>query len=169
MERCSDAPEAEEVSEPRLVANGEPAETATDDAAKEDTSVLKLKVPDANDEPDARPSAEASEVDAQPIGWSGSRRPTVPLSVPTDRGSLAYDLAGCKRVLVFNQKNFAPRLKLNTRNGTEVHLALLHWTRMDLGGCPVDRVDLQVAGLGCGHLHRQHRRPDTGHYPQAGF
>ena len=39
------------------------------------------------------------------------------------RDSVSYNLSGLKRVLVFNQKNFAARLKLNPRNGTEVSMA----------------------------------------------
>lgn len=142
---CSDAPD--EASEHCLVTNGKPAEAATDDAAKEDASVLKLHVPDADDEPDARPSAEASEVDAQPIGWSGDRRPTVPLSVPSARGSLAYDLAGRKRVIVFNQKNFAPRLKLNPRNGTEVDVRSIESTFKSLDWEVATYTDSTVAQI----------------------
>ena len=36
------------------------------------------------------------------------------------RDRVSYNLSGLKRVLIFNQKNFASRLKLNPRNGTEV-------------------------------------------------
>jgi len=69
---------------------------------------------------DARPKADASEVDAKRISWPRGEAGGDALSVPSSRDSICYDLTGLKRVIIFNQKTFASRLKLNPRNGTEI-------------------------------------------------
>jgi len=108
---------------------------------------LVLKIPPANDVPDARPSADPSEVDAKPIGWSRESPPPPALSVPTSRNSVSYNLSGLKRVLIFNQKNFASRLKLNARNGTEVDVRSIEGTFKSLDWEVTTYTDSTVAQI----------------------
>jgi len=82
-------------------------------------NATKVHVPETIDT-DAKPTAEASEVDAKPITWPSGSSPGEPISVPTGSDSKSYVLEGTKKVIIFNQKTFAPRLKLNPRKGTEV-------------------------------------------------
>jgi len=114
----------------------------------EDTgNTLVLKIPPTNDVPDARPSADPSEVDAKPIGWSRESPPPPALSVPTARDSVSYNLSGLKRVLVFNQKNFASRLKLNPRHGTEVDVRSIEGTFKSLDWEVTTYTDSTVAQI----------------------
>jgi len=83
-------------------------------------NATKLKIPPASDTPDAKPSADPSEVDAKPIAWPSGSSPNDPISIPTGLNSKSYALEGTKKVVIFNQKIFAPRLKLNPRKGTEI-------------------------------------------------
>jgi len=78
--------------------------------------------------PDAKPSADPSEVDANPISWPQTGAGREVISVPSARDSNTYDLTGVKKVIIFNQKTFAPRLKLNPRNGTEVDVRAIQVT-----------------------------------------
>jgi len=60
------------------------ASNANGDVLKsEDT--LELNIPLPKDIPDARPSADPSEVDAKPLSWSRECAPPTALSVPTAR------------------------------------------------------------------------------------
>jgi len=79
-----------------------------------------VHIPPTSDTPDARPSADASEVDAKPIPWPSGSSPSESISAPTAKDSKCYTLEGTKKVIIFNQKIFAPRLKLNPRKGTEI-------------------------------------------------
>ena len=83
-------------------------------------NATKLKIPPASDTPDAKPSADPSEVDAKPIAWPSGSSPNDPISIPTGLNSKSYALEGTKKVIIFNQKIFTPRLKLNPRKGTEI-------------------------------------------------
>ena len=83
-------------------------------------NATKIHIPPTSDTPDARPSADASEVDAKPIAWPSGSSPNDPISIPTSKDSKCYALEGTKKVVIFNQKIFAPRLKLNPRKGTEI-------------------------------------------------
>jgi len=83
-------------------------------------NATKVQIPPTTDTPDARPSADPSEVDAKPIVWPSGSSPSDPISVPTGKDSKCYALEGTKKVVIFNQKIFAPRLKLNPRKGTEI-------------------------------------------------
>jgi len=71
---------------------------------------------------DAKPArGSQSEVDANPIVQKGDGGQAPPQSIPTGREESIYNLGeGVKKVIIFNQQNFAPRLKLNPRKGTEV-------------------------------------------------
>ena len=79
-----------------------------------------VQIPPTTDTPDARPSADLSEVDAKPIVWPSGSSPSDPISVPTGKENKCYALEGTKKVVIFNQKIFAPRLKLSPRKGTEI-------------------------------------------------
>jgi len=83
-------------------------------------NATKLQIPPTSDTPDAKPSADPSEVDAKPIVWPSGSHSGEPISVPTGKDSKCYALEGTKKVIIFNQKVFAPRLKLNPRKGTEI-------------------------------------------------
>jgi len=83
-------------------------------------NATKVHIPPTSDTPDARPSADASEVDAKPIPWPSGSSPSESISAPTAKDSKCYTLEGTKKVIIFNQKIFAPRLKLNPRKGTEI-------------------------------------------------
>jgi len=87
-----------------------------------------IVTPSGSEEPDAKPSRDPSEVDAKPISWPRSRGAGESLTVPSNRDSLCYDLSGTKRVIIFNQKTFSSRLKLNPRNGTEVDVRAIQNT-----------------------------------------
>jgi len=115
--------------------------------AQKTGDTLVLKIPPDNDVPDARPSADPSEVDAKPIGWSRESPPPPALSVPTARDSVSYNLSGLKRVLIFNQKNFASRLKLNPRNGTEVDVRSIEGTFKSLDWDVTTYTDSTVAQI----------------------
>jgi len=122
------------------------ASNANGDVLKsEDT--LELNIPLPKDIPDARPSADPSEVDAKPLSWSRECAPPTALSVPTARDSLSYNLSGLKRVLIFNQKNFASRLKLNPRNGTEVDVKSIESTFKSLDWSVTTYTDSTVAQI----------------------
>jgi len=83
-------------------------------------NATKIQIPPPSDTPDAKPSADPSEVDAKPIVWPSGSSSGDPISVPTGKDSKCYALEGTKKVIIFNQKVFAPRLKLNPRKGTEI-------------------------------------------------
>lgn len=83
-------------------------------------NATKVQIPPTTDTPDARPSADLSEVDAKPIVWPSGSSPSDPISVPTGKDNKCYALEGTKKVVIFNQKIFAPRLKLSPRKGTEI-------------------------------------------------
>eukprot|EP00092_Neocalanus_flemingeri_P019356 GFUD01020966.1.p1 GENE.GFUD01020966.1~~GFUD01020966.1.p1 ORF type:complete len:398 (+),score=94.29 GFUD01020966.1:59-1252(+) len=83
-------------------------------------NATKLIIPQNPDIPDAKPSADASEVDAKPIPWPSGSSPSDSISVPTSKDSKSYTLEGTKKVVIFNQKIFAPRLKLSPRKGTDI-------------------------------------------------
>jgi len=100
-----------------------------------------------SDTPDARPAASPSEVDAKPISSSSPGPPTAPVPVPTPRDSASYDLSGLKRVIVFNQRTFASRLKLNPRNGTEVDVRAIEGTFKGLGWQVATYTDSTVAQI----------------------
>ena len=73
---------------------------------------------------DARPS----EVDAKPIIVAPGKGPDEPVVIPTEKDSSHYVLDGVKRVLIFNQKIFAMRLKLTPRKGTDVDVKSIQST-----------------------------------------
>jgi len=102
--------------------------------------------PAAASEVDAKPAA-ASEVDAQKISWPRFSQTPEPILVPSSRFSQAYDLAGLKRVIILNQKAFATRLKLNTRNGTEVDVAAITSTFKSLDWEVLTYTDSTVAQI----------------------
>jgi len=92
--------------------------TSHDSATSQDN--VTKSVP--RDTPDARPSPQSpSEVDANPIVRKGGDGQNPPFKIPTGRDQTSYNLTeGKRRVIIFNQQTFAPRLKLNPRKGTEV-------------------------------------------------
>ena len=79
--------------------------------------------------------------------WSRESPPPPALSVPTARDSVSYNLSGLKRVLVFNQKNFASRLKLNPRHGTEVDVRSIEGTFKSLDWEVTTYTDSTVAQI----------------------
>jgi len=81
-----------------------------------------------SDAPDARPSADPSEVDAKPLNWPPGSSASDPISVPTYKDDRHYALEGKKKAFIFNQKTFAPRLKLNPRKGTEIDVKSIQST-----------------------------------------
>jgi len=91
-------------------------------------NATKPNISSASDTADAKPSSDASEVDAKPISWPPRSNSSEPIAVPTGRDSKCYTLVGTKKVIIFNQKNFAPRLKLNTRKGTEIDVTSIQNT-----------------------------------------
>jgi len=136
----------------KVTSSGDSGSTpASENNANGDTddtgNTLVLKIPPTNDVPDARPSGDPSEVDAKPIGWSRESPPPPALSVPTARDSVSYNLSGLKRVLVFNQKNFASRLKLNPRHGTEVDVRSIEGTFKSLDWEVTTYTDSTVAQI----------------------
>jgi len=137
---------SEEIPDALTVESTTNASNANGDVLKsEDT--LELNIPLPKDIPDARPSADPSEVDAKPLSWSRECAPPTALSVPTARDSLSYNLSGLKRVLIFNQKNFASRLKLNPRNGTEVDVKSIESTFKSLDWSVTTYTDSTVAQI----------------------
>ena len=97
----------------------EPTSTPPKSRTSHDNAT-KVQIPLTSDTPDARPSADPSEVDAKPIVWPSGSSPSDPISVPTGKDNKCYALKGTKKVIIFNQEMFAPRLKLNPRKRTEI-------------------------------------------------
>merc|ERR1712013_39622 len=137
---------SEEIPDAITVKSTANASNANGDVLKSEDTV-ELNIPLPKDIPDARPSADPSEVDAKPLSWSRECAPPTALSVPTARDSLSYNLSGLKRVLIFNQKNFASRLKLNPRNGTEVDVKSIESTFKSLDWSVTTYTDSTVAQI----------------------
>jgi len=135
----------------------EAATKAVDDASKlqgpsgaevGDAIVVEVDArPSATEVVDARPAVGASEVDANPISWPRVGPREGAISVPTPRDSLSYDLSGLKRAIIFNQKTFSPRLKLNPRNGTEVDVKSIQSTFKSLDWEVITHTDSTAAQI----------------------
>jgi len=70
-----------------------------------------------------------SEVDAQPILRKQDQNEISGVSIPTGLLEPTYNLQeGVKKVIIFNQHTFAPRLKLNPRRGTDVDVRSIQST-----------------------------------------
>jgi len=137
-----DTPDTPDVAE-------DPPGTVEDspDVAKDPPDIAKDPPDISKDTPDARPAADPSEVDAKPISSSSPGPATAPVPVPTSRDSASYDLSGLKRVIIFNQRTFASRLKLNPRNGTEVDVRAIEATFGGLGWQVATYTDSTVAQI----------------------
>jgi len=117
-ETCDNKSETKGINESNSNQNN--IEPSHSQARTSHDNATKIHIPPTSDTPDARPSADASEVDAKPIAWPSGSSPNDPISIPTSKDSKCYALEGTKKVVIFNQKIFAPRLKLNPRKGTEI-------------------------------------------------
>lgn len=96
--------------------------------------------PPCDDEADALPASSEprrlpsqSSVDANPLSWSAASSITRPVSISTSRDSAKYVMQGTKKLVVLNHKNFHPRLKLNTRRGTEIDVKAIESSFKPLG------------------------------------
>ena len=107
------------IAESNSAASNSPEATHKKSRTSHDNAT-KIQIPPPTDNADAKPSADPSEVDAKPIVWPSGSSSGEPISVPTGKDSKCYALEGTKKVMIFNQKVFAPRLKLNPRKGTEI-------------------------------------------------
>jgi len=83
--------------------------------------------------PEPRRLPSQSSVDANPLSWSASASIARPVTISTSKDSPKYVMQGVKKLVVLNHKNFHPRLKLNTRRGTEIDVKAIESSFKPLG------------------------------------